>query len=245
MKAIYKICAVFFTLSVFLILGFISIMIPATSTAFYSSQFSKVDEYGGTAVDDVRYQAKYLSDENAKAYIENLTEDQLMDLMMHTMKYCLFLEDDLNPTVGGVHLEVFREDEYSHMKDVKGVFGGGLLMVLFSLVVFGVTLTLGLLKKKGYYENAKKVPYFTLIGVFSVLAFIGLAAAINFDVAFEVFHMIFFDGNWQFSNGVMIAMIGRIFLDLVPIILIIWVVLLALFVTGIYFYNKALTKKFN
>ncbi len=243
-KILYKILAVFFTLSVFLISGFIAIIGPATNKGFYTSQFEKVDDFGETVLDNVRYQYRYLEDEKAKEYVKNMTSEQLMDLMMHTMKYCLFLEDDLNPVIDGERLEIFREDEYSHMEDVKGVFGGGMLIVLVGVAVFAVTLTLGLLKKKGYYENCRKYPYYTLIGVLLVLGFIGIAAAIDFDKAFEIFHKIFFDGNWQFASGVMIAMIGTIFLDLVPIILAIWIGLLALFVVGVVFYNKWLKGKF-
>ena len=193
MKILYRIGTVFFTLSVFLMIGFVAIIGPAISRGFYKSQFQKVDEYGETVLDVVRYQSIYLDDEKASEYIENLTEEQLLDLMMHTMKYCLYLEEDLNITVDGEYLEIFREDEYSHMEDVKKVFGGGILIVGFAFLVFIASLILGIKNKKGYYLNSRKFPYYTLIGVFAVLAFIGLAAAIDFDKAFEIFHKIFFE----------------------------------------------------
>ena len=131
------------------------------------------------------------------------------------------------------------------MQDVKNLFGGGIILVLVATVILCVLLVLGLIKKKGYYENCRKVPYYTLIGIFAVLALLGLAIAIDFTTAFEIFHQIFFDGNYAFADGVMIAMINNIFFDLVPIILVIWIVLLALFVVGLVLYNYVLKQKFT
>ena len=245
MKVLSKIIAVIFTVSLFLICGFVAIIGPATSKAFYRAQFEKESIFGGTVLEDVRAQYEYLDDEKAREFVKNMSAEELLNLMMHTMKYCLFLEDDLNPTIGGERLEVFREDEYSHMEDVKGVFGGGIIIVGVALVFAIAISVLFVKRKKDYYDNARKVPYFTLIGVFSVLAIIGLAAAIDFDTAFRIFHEIFFDGNWTFSSGVMISMIGGIFLDLVPIILAVWVILLGLFVFGVWWLNKWLKKKYE
>lgn len=247
MKIVYRVGAVLFTLAVFLMIGSVAVLCPAISKGFYSSQFLKENGKNDTVLENVRYQSKYIEDEKAKEYISNLTDEQLMNLMMHTIKYCLYLEDDLNITVEGEYLEIFRPDELSHMADVKGVFGGGLLIVFVAIIIFVVTLALGLIKKKGYYENCRKIPYYTIIGVMILLGFIGLAVAIDFGKAFDVFHKILFDDNWRFSNGVMIAMIGlsKIFLDLVPIILTIWISLLLLFVIGVKLYNGYLSRKFR
>lgn len=244
-KIIYKICAVIFTLAVFLATGFIAIMIPANSPSFYKEQFYKIDYFGNPVIETVRLQARLIEDKKASKYIANISEEQLLDLMMHTMKYLTFLEDDLNITVDGEYLEIYRSDELSHMQDVKNLFGGGIILVLVATVILCVLLVLGLIKKKGYYENCRKVPYYTLIGIFAVLALLGLAIAIDFTTAFEIFHQIFFDGNYAFADGVMIAMINNIFFDLVPIILAIWIVLLALFVVGLVLYNYVLKQKFT
>mgnify|MGYP003303690809 CR=1 FL=1 len=88
---------------------------------------------------------------------------------------------------------------------VSGLFstGGGMILVLISILVVGVCLPLGLIKKKSYYENCRKVPIYTIIGIGCFLAIIALFAVFAFDFAFEVFHRIFFSGNYAFEDGVM------------------------------------------
>lgn len=245
MKIIYKICAVIFTLSVFLATGFIAIMVPAHTPSFYAEQFKKIDLFGNPVIESVRKQARFVQDKKAKEYVANISEEQLLDLMMHVMAYLTFLEDDMNITVDGEYLEIFRQDEINHMQDVKNLFGGGICIVAIATVLLVVLLAIGLVKKKGYYENCRKVPYYTLLGVFIALGLLGLAVAIDFTTAFEIFHQIFFEGNYAFSDGVMIAMISNVFFDLVPIILIIWVALLLLFVGGLVLYNYVLSQKFQ
>ena len=242
LKILSKVGAVFFVLSFVLISGFLAIVIPATSEAFYRAQFSKEDENGYTPLYYVKRQSYNIKDYTSSGYIYHITEEQLVDNMMHAVRYCFYLEDDLNPTIDGYKMQFYREDELSHMKDVKDVFGGGLIIVGASLLIFTVTLTFGLIKKKGYYQNCRKVPFYTLIGTLIVLLLLGLVTALNFDKAFEIFHVILFDGNWEFENGVMIEMIGYIFDDILPIILTIWFGLLALLGAGIVLYNKKLKK---
>lgn len=237
-KILAKIYTVLFTVSVFLIFGFVAIMIPASSQAFYRSQFEKYD-----VLKSVQFQHRYLEDENAREYIQTLTDEELDDLMMHVVRYCLFLEDDLNITVDGVHLEIFRDDEYSHMQDVKNVFGGGLIIVLVSVIIILVGVVLFLIYRKGYYENCRKIPFITLAVIGGLLVLVALYALIDFESAFTLFHVILFDGNWMFSHGVMITMIGQIFFDIVPIIAVIWIGLILSYVLALYLYNKILAKK--
>ncbi len=238
--------AAVFTIAAFLFFGFLSIFIPAYTPAFYKAQFEK----HGT-LEAVQYQARYLDDPDsedydpaAAEYVRNMTDEQLMDLMMHAMRYCSLLEDDLNITVDGQYLKIFRKDEVSHMKDVRGVFAGGIVIVLVSVVLGVAYLIFALRNRKLYCEKARKIPYFTLIALASVLAFVGICAAIDFDAAFDIFHRIFFEDNWVFGSGVMVYMIGPIFTDLVPVIIVTWVALTALFVTGLIFYNRRLKCKY-
>ena len=131
------------------------------------------------------------------------------------------------------------------MADVKRVFGGGMILVGVAFALFVAILVLGLVYKRAYYKFCRKTPYITIIAVVALLAVVGIAAAVNFDYAFALFHKIFFDGTqWQFSNGVMIAMIGDIFTGIVPVIIGIWGGLCALFVSVIALVNKKLSKKF-
>ncbi|MBQ4099111.1 MAG: DUF1461 domain-containing protein [Clostridia bacterium] len=245
LKISSKVLTVLFTISVFIITGFIAIMIPANSRAFYNWQFQKKDYYGYTAYEYVKLERVNLTDESAIKYLSEMELEDLVDLMLRTMRYCIFLEDELNPEIDGETVRIFRQDEIDHMKDVKGVFGGGMILVLISILVVGVCLPLGLIKKKSYYENCRKVPIYTIIGIGCFLVIIALFAVFAFDFAFEVFHRIFFSGNYAFENGVMIGMIGGIFYDLAPIIILLWVILFGGFSVGLYFYHKWLKKKFK
>ena len=90
----------------------------------------------------------------------------------------------------------------SHFEDCKVLFD--LNGVIFWISLIGV-ITLIILNRKGVFSLCRPFSsHFLLIcgastlGVFAVL---GLLCSINFDVAFEVFHQIFFPGkeNWVFN----------------------------------------------
>ena len=242
LKILGKVGAVFFVLSFAVISCFIAIVIPACSKAFYKDEFNKTLENGHTIHYIVKRETYLMEDVQSARFVMEMTEDELIDLMMHTVRYCFYLEEDLNPTIDGYQLKLYRQDEISHMQDVKAVFGGGLVIVGVSVGVFIITLCIGLVKRKSYYENCRKVPIYALIGVLLVFLIIGIASMIWFDKAFDIFHKLLFDGNWEFETGVMIKMIGYVFDDIFPIILTIWLTLLALFGVGILRFNKKIKK---
>lgn len=242
-KVFSKICAVLFVLSFAVLTGFIAIVIPASSNSFYVERFREVDKDGKTAHDYVQEQTYFLLDDETARFVMDMTEDDLVYIMKHVVRYCFYLEKDLNPTIDGYKMQFFREDEIAHMKDVKKVFGAGLIIVGVCLVVFIATLCLAIIKRKSYYQNCRKIPFYVLLGVFVSLLTIGLLAVLNFDKAFDIFHKILFSGNWEFEDGIMIKMIGYIFDDILPIILTIWLSLLALLGVGVWLYNKKLKTK--
>ena len=237
---LFTISIVLMTIGFFLLSGFVAVIVPANSTAFYSTQFEK-----NNTLSFVQRQRFYLdySLDTEYDYLRNLTDEQLLELMDHTMRYCMLIEDNLNPTINGKEYKIFNENELSHMADVREVFKGGFILVGTGGVFFAIGLALIIIFRKAYC-NKRKIPYYTLIALFSILALIGLFGLINFDLAFEIFHMVFFDGNWTFANGVMIAMIGDIFTGIVPIIIALWVGLLVVFLTSRTVYNHFTKKKY-
>jgi hypothetical protein len=237
-KVLQVLLVVAFSIGFFLLSGFASIMIPATSRNFYKSQFIKYD-----TVEWVREQGVYLDDRNAREYIENITESQLLDLMDHTMLYCLGFTDDLNITVDGVRLEVFREDEYSHMRDCRALFIGGEIIGGVALLLVIAGLVFVLLFSGEYYKNARRAPFLTISVCALAVAGVGIATLIDFDAAFTAFHRILFTGNWTFASGVMISMIGTIFTDLVVYIAIGWLGSIALFVLTFALINSYLARR--
>lgn len=240
-SVLFTISIVLMTIGFFLLSGFVAVIVPANSRAFYTNQFEKNDTL--EFVQNQRFYLDYYTHHKEYDYLKNLTDEQLLDLMDHTMLYCMGFEENLNPTIDGYEYKLFNENELDHMADVQGVFKGGFTLVSIGGVFFLLGLTLIIIFRKEYCK-LRKTPFITLICLFAVLALIGLFALINWDLAFEVFHMILFDGNWTFSNGVMIAMIGDIFTGIVPIIITIWVGLLLLFLAGIFTYNHFIKKKY-
>ena len=243
LKVLSKIVAVFFIISFTVLAGFVAIIIPASSQSFYTERFREKDEKGRTALDYVKDQNYFLLDDETARFVMDMTEEDLVYVMKHVVRYCFYLEEDLNPTIGGYKMQFFREDEISHMKDVKNLFGVVLIVVGISLVVFIVTLCIGVIKRKSYYQNCRKIPFYVLLGVFIIVLAVGIFSVLNFDKAFDIFHQILFSGNWEFEDGIMIKMIGYIFDDILPIILTIWLGLLTLLGAGIVLYNKKLKKQ--
>ncbi|HYN68721.1 MAG TPA: DUF1461 domain-containing protein [Candidatus Eisenbacteria bacterium] len=93
---------------------------------------------------------------------------------------------------------VLTPDERAHMRDVRGVFGGLLLLAAAAAVLLGAALRLS----RGPDRGAKvwlaiRRGAVTLAGVVVVL---GLVALVAFDAAFELFHRLFFaPGTFTFD----------------------------------------------
>ena len=245
-KAIYRIFTVCTSIAITIIIAFVAIMIPANSKAFYRWQFEKHN-----TLDWVQSQSEILLDdtspyydEKAGNYVANMTEQQLENLMLHVMRYCLWLEDDMNITVDGQYLKIFREDEKSHMFDVKRIFGALIILTILSLLTCIAFLFFIINRPKIYYETSRKIPFITLGVVLALFAFIAIWTIIDYKFVFEVaFHNLFFTGNFAFSDGVMISMIGEIFSDLILLIGIGFLVFTATVFVAFALYNRRVSKK--
>ena len=99
----------------------------------------------------------------------------------------------------------YSEEGASHFADCKKLFNLNLWAMLISAAVM---ITVLLLNKKGrvtiYNFRGFIPPFWAGVGTLSLFLTIGGLAAINFDVAFEVFHKLFFPGkdNWLFNPRV-------------------------------------------
>lgn len=244
----YKILTVFASVGIFIIVTFIAIMVPANSKAFYAWQFEKNDTLSW-----VRTQADYLDNEYsedydpyAADYVESMTEEQLQDLMMHVMRYCFYLEDDINITVDGRYLNIFRADERAHMKDVRAIFGVFIALTVLSVILCIIFLFFLFNRPRLYFEQCRKIPFITFTVLGGIFLVIALWTMLDFKFVFEVvFHNLFFKGNFAFSYGVMISMIGEIFPDLITLIGIGIPVLLAISTIALCILNNKLSKLYN
>ncbi len=245
-KILYRIFTAVASIAIFIIIGFIAIMVPANSKAFYRWQFDK-----HSTLEWVQSQGDRLYDEEspdydpyAAEYVCCMTEQQLEDLMLHVVRYCMWLEDDMNITVDGRHLKIFRADERAHMNDVRNIFGVGIILTIVSVLICIAFLFFLLNRPKAYYETSRKVPFITFGVLFVIFIALALYIVVDFKYVFEVvFHNMLFDGNYAFSSGVMISMIGEIFPDLIMLIGISWLVMMGVPVLAFVLYNKRLAKK--
>ena len=134
----------------------------------------------------------YASDE-----YKSFTKDEIIEAYDELLDYL---------TVPGCEFKTgvfkYSESGKSHFVDCKGLFDLNAYAFLISLVGL---VTLLILNKKGVFElwrpfgmNIAFSSGAYLLGGFAI---IGGLVAINFDVAFTIFHKIFFPGkdNWLFS----------------------------------------------
>lgn len=131
-------------------------------------------------------------------------------------------------------------DGASHFKDVKGLFTLNTVALISSTVIL---ITLYILNRKKIFtlekKNGRHITYYvgkrTLIGFIIV----GLLAAINFDVAFDIFHKIFFPGksNWEFNYYVdpIIWVLPQAFFRNCAILIVFSIIAIC---TGLIIYNK-------
>ncbi len=128
----------------------------------------------------------------------------------------------------------------AHFKDVKGLFTLNTVALISSTAIL---ITLYILNRKKIFTLEKKnghhITYY--VGKWTLIGFIivGLLAAINFDVAFNIFHKIFFPGksNWEFDYRVdpIIWVLPQAFFRNCAILIVFSIIAIC---TGLIIYNK-------
>lgn len=158
--------------------------------------------------------------------------DDVMEVTEHMMDYLIGREAELSVVteVEGARQDFFNEQDRLHMADVKNLFLGGLKLrnilviavcvLIVLLFVFRVDVPMLLLKAYGI-----------AMGVFAaLLAFLGVACAIDFSKCFTIFHKMFFTNDlWLFdpSTDYMIRMLPEgFFSDMAVRIVVVFVGLL-------------------
>ena len=97
----------------------------------------------------------------------------------------------------------FSQSGKSHFEDCKVLFNLNISVLLVSLLVIVVILVL---KKRGFVSLGRSKGYNLWfksgISVLIIFAVVGVLASLDFDVAFTVFHKLFFTGkeNWVFDS---------------------------------------------
>jgi integral membrane protein (TIGR01906 family) len=95
---------------------------------------------------------------------------------------------------------VLTERERSHMRDVRGVFGGFAALALVS--AGGLVAAYVLARRLGHPERAWHAIRNGARGLAIGVVVAGVIALVAFDAAFEVFHRLFFSGgSYMFDPG--------------------------------------------
>lgn len=128
------------------------------------------------------------------------------------------------PSAGEEYIISFNQQETSHLKDVKSLIQN-LFLVLFSSAIL-IIFVLGAI----YYKNRKspfalfrKIGLGLLLGGSTTISLliIFIVLIYNFQSAFVKFHLLFFEGNWQFPADYLLIRLfpEKFFIDVVNLII--------------------------
>lgn len=124
--------------------------------------------------------------------------DDIMYVMDELMDYLHGDRADLNEIVTEVNGETrdfFSDREKTHMADCKVLFDGGFAIRRGAAVVFVLTALLLIIKKKFSLKRLLKYAAVFSIIIAAAAGVIAIAAFIDFNACFIVFHKLFFNND--------------------------------------------------
>lgn len=221
MKVLHKIVITIASISLLLLLFYVSVMPIAMSKWFYMMNYKS-----------------YHADEATGYTMEQLSE--ITDVMLDYFKDKI---DSMQVIIDGE--EVYSKQAIDHMADVKVLFVGSRKLAWW---VFGFFL-LELAYIIYFFKDLKHYLFKTIMvasGVaIGIVALAGVFAAVNFEDAFVLFHKIIFPNQEKFENAFfpaddfLINMLqADIFFNFAFVIIITFVILIALVVTGLLIFQK-------
>lgn len=151
----------------------------------------------------------------------NMTMEDTMYVTEEMMAYLRGDRETLSviTEVDGKEQDFFNEQDRFHMGEVRELFIGGLNIRLGAGIIAVICLVFLLLSKADLKKILPRSYRISLAAVGAVTAFIGIAAAIDFNAVFVEFHHIFFDNDlWLFdpATDYMIRMLPEgLFADMV------------------------------
>ena len=133
-------------------------------------------------------------------YVTDLTKEEIKEAYDEVLDYLTLPNREFGTGVLG-----FSEEGASHFADCKKLFN----LNLWGMLISGAAIiTLTVLDKKGIISFCRfcglRPCLWAGVGTLGLFVTVGGLAAINFDLAFQVFHKIFFPGkdNWLFDPSV-------------------------------------------
>lgn len=169
---------------------------------------------------DINYYQREFEKYNVTENIDMSMED-IMSVMKELMDY---LHDDrenlegIETTVNGKHVMFFTDREKTHMADCKVLFDGGFAIRNVSFGIFAVLLVILIITKSFDYRFFLKSCGVFSVCILALCVFIAIAASINFDACFEIFHKIFFNNDlWIFDPSedlIINVLVEELFMDI-------------------------------
>lgn len=128
----------------------------------------------------------------------DMSMDNVMYVMNELMDYLHNDRDSLEhivTVVNGQKRDFFSEREKIHMADCKEIFNNALVLRKICTMIF-IILTLAMILMKMFdIRQFIKICGMISIGIILFASVVTIAALINFDASFTMFHKIFFDND--------------------------------------------------
>jgi len=184
----YPIFAIAFTLSIYFILFVTAFDVACyADPSYYKKEFVKYNVE--KTLEDYREETIPLSD--------------LENVMQETLRYLRGKRENLliSVQVNGQTETFYREDEASHMADVRNLFLKALtLRTMCALTALAILFFLLILEHGRAFSILGKGFLLSSAALLLGLLLFSLYAASHFDTAFTTFHLLFFSqGNWEFD----------------------------------------------
>ena len=148
---------------------------------------------------------KFYKKEYEKYNVTESLDMKIEDVMIVTdymMDYLIGKEAELSivTDVDGEIQDFFNEQDRLHMWDVQNLFIGGLRIRTGLLVVFAILISILRMRKVSLKETLPKAYTIAFLVFLGILAFLGIAFAVDFTKCFTIFHEIFFTNDlWLFD----------------------------------------------
>ena len=183
-------------------------------------------------------------------YRVTMEKEDIKKALDHTLKFMLGQVEDLQIVVSfsdGSTQEFYEEHEISHMVDCQKLFVGGTYIAWSCFGIMALGAVFLAINRKNFDSKMINYLFYGLAGIVALIGFVGIAAAIDFDTAFTIFHKIFFpQGNWQFSyTSYMIQMLPQdlVFQSIVYKMVINFFIYITIAIVGLVLFKKYLQRK--
>lgn len=158
-----------------------------------------------TSVDLMSYDLNFFRDfytENASAEEIGVPFDDLMLSTEVLLDYTRGKRESLDVlvTVDGVKEMMFNKREVDHMVDVKDLYLGAILIRNLGVVFFVLLLMFDVVTKKFSFEHHWQAVKNAGTIIFALIAFVVMAALIDFNTFWTNFHLIFFRNDLWLLN---------------------------------------------